>query len=175
MSVQRPAAQLPLRRVGKFEVNKKQRWKERLRQACIDRAKTKRRDVIMRKRRLHSSANDFDSSLESARMIVEEELFNQRMNTDPQYQDEIPQTSCSTLTLQLTPTISKQIDHGSSSCVDLDFTTTASCATNEKRPDFIDGIITEDDLHEILQDVEDELRRDGKSLVLRNSVHAKKF
>lgn len=48
------------------------RWKENLRRACLDRARQKRRDLVMRKRQL--SGAHLDSAVMPAQNVVEEEL-----------------------------------------------------------------------------------------------------
>lgn len=136
--------------------------RETLRKACLDRARRKRRDLVSRKRLEHSNgeANNDESKLGSefreddsrpTRMVVEEELRKYGVGV---------QSRCFDGELSSTPGRTRLFECYTEGSNDHHMET-AERPSNEKieeeKP--LDFYISEDELFEILEEVEDELAR----------------
>ena len=140
------------------------RWKENLRRACLDRARKKRLDLVMQKRRQFSLAETSTDPVDPAYMVIKEELQKRGVGDIPPYHQvkemdavELSGESSDDLAMSI-PTVSQEKNNNK---------TDQACVEQTMEVDgVLDGcdeyVITEDDLNDILQEVEEELRKNGK-------------
>jgi hypothetical protein len=143
------------------------RWKETLRRACLDRARQKRRDLVMRKRRHFSFCESNDGTSQSAFRVVEEELRNNGVGIvsfDRQGARKASESWVMSGDEPFSAHVLTKDDEGeiagSEDVQDLD-----SMDIDDARNNFIGYTITEDDLNDILEDVEEELGLNGNQRV----------
>lgn len=125
------------------------RWKENLRRACLENARKRRRDLVMRKRGQHSLSETNDSEL-TAKNLITEQCQKYGVGLLPSSFDD----NSSPVALASSASSERRESTGQGDCMDV-----------ELEAKFLDSggsALTEDDLFEILREVEEELRIDGK-------------
>ena len=134
-----PAHQRPARRPHKSSVPSPLPWKDALKQGCLERARRKRQETIWRNRRLDSPSSD----QETARQLVEDELRESGVAIHVRAAlTEIAETStCTDSAMVHSEAIMSE-------------------RTTEGVED--DYAISESELYKLMQEVEEELQRDGK-------------
>jgi hypothetical protein len=142
------------------------RWKENLRRACLDRARQKRRDLVMRKRRQLSFSGAFVDSARPAQSVVEEELRKMGVGivSSCPHEDAGAATAPFSMSREdhiSIPMLSQDVEDVEGGRQDVEY----SMDIDKDTSDFVEYVITEDDLNDILRDVEEELRLDGNHLV----------
>lgn len=146
-----------------------QDWKESLRKACFDRARKNRKDVIWKRRNLeqqqqqeapttynNGNVNQNDNEHE-IRSVVEQELRQQRVavvSPGVVYRQDRP--TLTTLTLKnVSPDTSLEANDPSNQMM------MGLERQNSYDSDSTEYVISEEELYELLQEVEEDLRRSG--------------
>jgi hypothetical protein len=125
------------------------RWKENLRQACLENARKRRRDLVMRKRGQHSLSETNNSELIAKNLIMEQcQKYGVGLRSSS-FDD-----NSSPVALASSASFERRESTGQGDCMDVELET--------KFLDSGGSALTEDDLFEILREVEEELRIDGK-------------
>jgi hypothetical protein len=135
-------------------------WKESLRQACLDRARRKRRDLVMRKRRQLSFDDNDAAEYQPARMVVEEELRHRGVAIHSAcFEEESTAISqeCGIGSDPMMTAMTQDDDEGEEP-MDTPYSRSIG-----------DHFISEEDLFDLLQEVENELQRDGEFFVFPSS------
>ena len=159
-------------------------WKDALRTACLDRARQKKRDLILRKRlqfsdpttassdtassktvRMNGNNDDNDMlSSSSVRTLLEDELRHRGINvvspgrqlpTASVHHEEGPESYQNRI----------RNDDGEDLSMDVDDVDTNSITSERGEYE-----ITEDVINELLQDIEDQIKNEGKVFSLNQSV-----
>jgi hypothetical protein len=135
-------------------------WKESLRQACLDRARRKRRDLVMRKRRQLSFDDNDGAEDQPARMVVEEELRRRGVAIHSACFEEE------------STAISQECGIGSDpmmAAMTQDYDEVEEPMDDPYSRSIGDHFISEEDLFDLLQEVENELQCDGEFFVFLSS------
>ena len=139
------------------------RWRENLRQACLDRARRKRRDLFRKRRQL-----SFDGD-QPARMVVDEELRQQGVVIHSKCLEE--GSTATFVSSEFSP-----LDSPDRTIINRTMDFEFGNQDHEVISDIpiagvqnlADPCISEDDLYDLLQEVENELYRNG---MLKNFVY----
>jgi hypothetical protein len=144
------------------------RWKETLRRACLDRARQKRRDLVMRKRRQFSFCESNDGTNQSAFSVVEEELRKSGVGIVSSDDKQGARKGSESCVMSSEEPFSAHVlskDEEGEIAGREDVQGLDAMDVDDARNDFIGYTITEDDLNDILEDVEEELGLNGNQRV----------
>ena len=153
-------------------------WKESLRQACLNRARKSRKEVIWKKRLQQTpipecNDNDNDNGDSIVRSVVEQELRHQGVAVvTPGFHGKYSLTfspPTETGVFFHNQSTYESPDQAMAMMADTPFTTTTTAPLEEDESDssvFAQDVLSEEEWYELLQEVEDEIRRTGKLILI---------